>query len=177
MKPELSRDHIRSRPEERRSPSVATTRSHAVLVVSGLPIQLRVSYFARFRDTRHSATIDYSRSRSLGRSTTSGGVRMVKMVFLVHRKAGMDEQDFRRYWRETHGPKAARIPGLRKYVQNHSIASVEGGTPPYDGFSEMWFDSPESLETPEAQAAVADTANFTDVDRTQGFIVEEVDVL
>ncbi|MFT5502023.1 MAG: hypothetical protein ACI88G_002164 [Woeseiaceae bacterium] len=37
---------------------------------------------------------------------------MIKLVCVVHKRAGMNTDDFRRYWREIHGPIAARIPGL-----------------------------------------------------------------
>lgn len=102
---------------------------------------------------------------------------MLKMVFLVHKKADLNSDDFRRYWRETHGPIAAKIPGLKKYVQNHSVPGPDGADPPYDGFAEMWFESAESLETSQAQTAIADTANFLDLDRMQSFVVEEVNVV
>jgi uncharacterized protein (TIGR02118 family) len=100
--------------------------------------------------------------------------KMLKMVFIAHRKPGMDEKEFHRYWKETHAPIAAKIPGLRKYVQRHAVAGAEGAAPPIDGISEMWFDGPEALETPEAQAAIADTANFLDVERSPGFAFDEV---
>ena len=72
----------------------------------------------------------------------------------------MDVHDFRRHWRETQGAISARIPGVRKYIQDHTIAAPNGDTPPYDGLAEMWFDNKEALEqamaSPEAQAAIAD---------------------
>ena len=106
---------------------------------------------------------------------------MIKMVFLVHKRQDMDAEAFRRYWRETHGPIAAKLPGLRKYVQNHSILDPDGTPPPYDGFAEMWFDNRESMEqalaSPEGQATIGDTANFLDTLRMQSFIVDEVDIV
>ncbi len=106
---------------------------------------------------------------------------MLKIVFLVHKRADMDAQDFRRYWRETQGAISAKIPGVRKYIQNHTIAAPNGGTPPYDGFAEMWFDNREALEqamaSPEAQAAIADLPNFLDAERMQSFIVDEIDIV
>jgi len=100
---------------------------------------------------------------------------MLKMVFLVHRRPDMDEQEFHRYWRDTHGPIARQIPGLRKYVQNHSTAAADGTRPPYDGFAEMWFDSADSFATPEFQAALADTPNFLDVERVKSLSFEQVE--
>ena len=106
---------------------------------------------------------------------------MLKMVFLVPKRPDMDATEFRRYWRETHGPIAAKIPGLRKYIQNHSIGNSDGAPPAYDGFAELWFDSAEAFEqglaSPEGQAAIADSAKFIDVDRMQNFGVDEITIV
>jgi uncharacterized protein (TIGR02118 family) len=93
----------------------------------------------------------------------------------------MDPEEFRRHWRETQGSLGAKIPGTRKYVQNHTVGSFGGGIAPYDGFAEMWFDSTEAFEqamaTPEAEAAIADLPNFLDPARMQSFIVDEVQIV
>ena len=106
---------------------------------------------------------------------------MLKIVFLVHKRPEMEAAEFRRYWRETHGPIAAKIPGLRKYIQNHSIVDSDGAPPAYDGFAELWFDSAEAFEqglaSPEGQAALADAGTFIDVDRMQSFGVDEVTIV
>ena len=102
---------------------------------------------------------------------------MLKMMFLAYRKAGMDAQEFHRYWREVHAPIASKIPGLTKYVQNHTTPGPDGADPPYDGVAEMWFEDATSFETPEFEATVADTANFLDPDRSTGSSVDEFDVV
>ena len=102
---------------------------------------------------------------------------MVKMVFLVHKRADMDMAKCQTYWRETHGPIAAKIPGLKRYIQNHSTVGPDGTDPPLEGVAELWFESPASLETPEAQASIADLQNFLDVDRSPGFVVNEVEIV
>ena len=106
---------------------------------------------------------------------------MLKMVFLVHKRPGIDAAEFRRYWREAHGPIAAKIPGLRKYIQNHSIVDSDGTPPAYDGIAELWFDSAEAfgqgLASPEGQAASADAATFMDLDRMQSLSVDEVAIV
>ncbi len=102
------------------------------------------------------------------------------MVFLVHRRPDMDAEEFSRYWRETHSPISAKLPGLRKYIQNHAIAAPDGTPPAYDGFAELWFDDLEALgqamASPEGQAVVADTENFIDLERMLTFGVDEVAV-
>jgi uncharacterized protein (TIGR02118 family) len=106
---------------------------------------------------------------------------MVKLVFTLHRKSGMSFEEFSRYWRNVHAPIGAALPGVRKYIQNHARATLDGSPLPHDGYSEMWFDDMESrqraLVSPQGQAAVADSANFLDVARIQTFVVEEVAVV
>src|SRR5262245_56579705 len=65
-----------------------------------------------------------------------------KNVEFVTRRPGMAVDDFQRYWREVHGPLAATIPVIRRYVQSHARASAyeRGRTPPYDGLAITWFD-------------------------------------
>lgn len=102
---------------------------------------------------------------------------MIKMIFLVHRRPGLNREEFRTYWRDTHGPIASKVPGLRKYTQHHAVPGPDGTEPPYDGFSEMWWDDAESLqaalESPEGKAAVEDIGNIVDMERQQVFVVEQ----
>jgi uncharacterized protein (TIGR02118 family) len=108
-------------------------------------------------------------------------VPMVKLVFLLHRRPGMGLDEFRRHWRDVHAPIGASMPGVRKYVQNHAGATLDGSALPCDGFAEMWFDDMGSLQraltSPQGQAALADSKNFLDVERVQTFVVEEVPVV
>lgn len=102
---------------------------------------------------------------------------MLKMIFLVRKRPDLDYEEFHRYWRETHAPIAAKIPGLRKYVQNHAVESAKGTNDSFDGCAEMWFDSKESLSTPEARTALEDTANFLDSERSPSFVIEDVTIV
>ena len=106
---------------------------------------------------------------------------MFKAVFLVHRHPDLSKEEFSRYWREQHAPVGSTLPGLRKYVQNHSTTAPDGSGAPYDGFVEVWFDDRKAFESamgsPEAEIVNADLANFVDVDRMQPFFVEEVVVV
>src|SRR5215470_9993913 len=89
-----------------------------------------------------------------------------KNVEFVTRKPGIELETFQRYWREVHGPIAARIPMIRRYVQSHTRASAyeRGRTPPYDGLAITWFDDTramrESAATPEYARTRADEPNF-----------------
>jgi uncharacterized protein (TIGR02118 family) len=84
-------------------------------------------------------------------ATTPG---MVKAIFTACRKPGLALDEFQQHWFEVHGQLGARVPGLRRYVQNHAVREAYGvRAMTHDGFSELWFDDPESLkrarESPE----------------------------
>ena len=91
---------------------------------------------------------------------------MIKASILIKRKDGMSVEAFQRYWREKHAPIAARVPGVRRYIQCHTLpAEYQRETPPdYDGVAEVWWDDVAAFErskgTPEHQAMKADEANF-----------------
>jgi uncharacterized protein (TIGR02118 family) len=68
---------------------------------------------------------------------------------VIQKKEGLTSDDFRKYWREVHGPIARKIiPGLRRYSQNHVVDSSQlgidypRGDQQVDGFSQLWFDDP-----------------------------------
>jgi uncharacterized protein (TIGR02118 family) len=90
---------------------------------------------------------------------------MIKLIGILTRREGMPVEAFQRHWREVHGPMIAAAPGLRRYVQSHSIAELYGDYPQaFDGIAEAWFDDVEAYEaavaSPAWQAARADAANF-----------------
>ncbi len=102
---------------------------------------------------------------------------MVKTITFVKRKPGMNLEEFGRYWRTQHAGIVTRLPGLRRYVQCHTIPSgYRNGEPIYDGVAEVWFDSTgvmrETSETAEYRAVRADELNFIDQSKI-GFIIAE----
>ncbi len=52
---------------------------------------------------------------------------MVKVVTFLKRKAGMSVEDFQRYWRTRHPQVVVRLPGVRRYVQSHTLACLSQG--------------------------------------------------
>ena len=90
----------------------------------------------------------------------------VKNVEFVTHTPGMTIEAFQRYWRDIHGPLAATIPVIRRYVQSHTRRSAYGsGRPPvYDGVAITWFDDTQAMRasaaTPEYARVRADEANF-----------------
>ena len=107
---------------------------------------------------------------------------MVKIVYCISKLPHLSNDEFHRYWRETHGPIAGRIPGCRRYVQSHTIhRAIIGREPSFDGVAELWFDDWAALETAmatkEVQAALEDERKFIDHSRTAFFIAEEHHVI
>jgi uncharacterized protein (TIGR02118 family) len=91
---------------------------------------------------------------------------MVKLVEFIFRKPGMEVERFQNYWGTIHGPLAAKIPMIRRYVQSHVVASAyrDGRQPACDGVAEVWFDGTDAMraseETAEYAATRADEPNF-----------------
>ena len=106
---------------------------------------------------------------------------MVKVVTFLKRKAGMSVEDFQRYWRTRHPEVVVRLPGVRRYVQSHTLASTyRKGEPVYDGIAEVWAEDTDALRamtrSPENAKVQADEAQF--IDRaTMGFLVTEEQVV
>jgi uncharacterized protein (TIGR02118 family) len=89
----------------------------------------------------------------------------VKNYELVTKRPDMDRAEFDRYWAQVHGPLAAAIPAIRRYVQAHlSPGTREAGTAPYDGLAITWFDDVAAMRAGAATEAYArtraDEANF-----------------
>jgi len=89
----------------------------------------------------------------------------VKNYELVTKRPDLDRAEFDRYWAQVHGPLAATIPTIRRYVQAHlSPGTREAGTAPYDGLAITWFDDVAAMRAGAATEAYArtraDEANF-----------------
>ena len=117
---------------------------------------------------------------------------MIKLVYCVHRKAGMPPEEFFRYWKENHGPLVrsfAEALRARRYVQSHLLESPlnevaregRGAAGSYDGITEIWWNSHEELieamQTPEGAEAheklIEDEARFCDLSQSSIFLTEE----
>jgi uncharacterized protein (TIGR02118 family) len=105
---------------------------------------------------------------------------MIKTIGLLTRKNGWTHAQFMKHWVETHAPLAHKVPGLRRYVQNHIAAErtrddIEATAVEIDGIAELWFDDQAALETasrtPEMKALHADGALF--IGRIKSYIVGE----
>src|SRR5262245_56922936 len=91
---------------------------------------------------------------------------------LLQRKQSVPPGAFRSHWRDVHAPIAARLPGLRRYHQNHVVDTGQRGIDyprgpiKLDGFSELWFDDQQAMERAIASDAIgplaADESRFLD---------------
>ncbi|MEP6660400.1 MAG: EthD family reductase [Acidimicrobiales bacterium] len=85
------------------------------------------------------------------------------MFAFLNRLPGTEPAAFHAYWRDHHGPIAARVPGLRRYVQNQVI-SASGKAPAFDGIAQTWFDDLDALrmsaKSEELERTRADEPNF-----------------
>lgn len=121
---------------------------------------------------------------------------MVKLVFCLHRLPQLSRAEFRRYWREEHGPLVRRHQGvlrIARYVQAHALdgdadvalRASRGGPQGYDGVAELWWHSPEDFAAATASAEgrraslelLADERRFIDLARSPLFVVAEHEVI
>ena len=82
---------------------------------------------------------------------------MIKLVYVITRRADLSVEAFRDYWLHRHGPLVAaqaEALRLRKYVQSHLIdheaneamRGVRGMLPAVDGITEVWWESLDALQ-------------------------------
>ena len=106
---------------------------------------------------------------------------MVKVITFLKRKPGMPVEEFQRYWRTRHPEVVTRLPGVRRYVQSHTLLSLYGKDEPvYDGIAEVWADDTGALRamtrSPAHAGVQADEARF--IDRAaMGVIITEDHVI
>ncbi|WP_448626043.1 EthD family reductase [Geodermatophilus sp. URMC 64] len=104
---------------------------------------------------------------------------MFTVAFVLYEKDGMPREEALRYWREAHGPLVGKVPGVRRYVQQHATGAPEG-EPPFLGLASLYFDDQEAFAaaaaSPEFAAAVADVDNFANPQLPTAF-VEDVTIV
>jgi uncharacterized protein (TIGR02118 family) len=111
---------------------------------------------------------------------------MIKVVYCLRRKPGMSLEEFQKYWLETHAEFGRNIPGVKRYVQVHTLTGElqelmaqghpSGKNEPFDGMAELWFEEEDLRALPGTEgglAAVMDEANFIDFDRSVIFLATE----
>jgi uncharacterized protein (TIGR02118 family) len=122
---------------------------------------------------------------------------MIKLVFMVRRRAGITREEFQRYWKEEHAElvkRHAELLRIRRYVQTHArdtglddtLAGSRGSEPhQYDGVAELWWygidDLVQAATSEEGQAAqralLEDERRFIDVANSPIWLGEEIVVV
>lgn len=89
----------------------------------------------------------------------------VKRLGLVVRKSSITHEQFVDHWLNVHATLCKKIPNLLRYSVN-LVDRERFPEFPYDGFSELWFESEEamiaSLESLEGRTLLEDLPNFTE---------------
>jgi uncharacterized protein (TIGR02118 family) len=96
---------------------------------------------------------------------------MTVRMGLIKKKSDWTTDQFDVYWRDQHGPLAARAPALRQYWQNAVTERLQRGIDfargpwDFDGFSQLWFDDAGNADSAFnhsglAAALIEDEQNF-----------------
>ena len=122
---------------------------------------------------------------------------MIRISYLMRRKAGLSREEFQSYWSDKH-PKAApddafEVLGVKRYMQvlpietearNLVIGPRTELVEDFDGMAELWVDSLEALEsnwsTEQAKEYIEiffkDEQNFIDWRRSTILVSKEFNV-
>jgi len=117
---------------------------------------------------------------------------MIKLVYVLERRADVAPKDFHDYWLNAHGPKVrghAKAIRAKRYVQSHLIdtpaneglRAPRGMLPPVAGITEVWWHSLEDFNAANTDPAgleavadlAADEATFIDIGKSQIFLTQE----
>jgi hypothetical protein len=120
---------------------------------------------------------------------------MIKLVYVIRKRADVSEKEFHEYWLKSHGPLVrgfAKAMHAVKYVQSHTIMEDEGRafrasrqmTETYDGITEVWWNSvaemtadPDNAQRLEAgRALLTDESKFIDFAKSSIFLTEEHEI-
>ncbi|MCZ6664707.1 MAG: EthD domain-containing protein [Gammaproteobacteria bacterium] len=117
---------------------------------------------------------------------------MIKLVYCLRKRADVSPEKFHKYWRESHGPLVTsfvKTMNARRYIQSHTIETdlndafqaSRGLADPYDGITEVWWNSEEDLRASMAteegktayQALLDDESTFIDFANSRVFMTKE----
>ena len=107
-----------------------------------------------------------------------GTLAMNVSMGLLRKKHDWSDERFRDYWRNTHGPLAARVLNLREYWQNVVTDRLQRGIDfargpwDFDGVSHLWFD-----DTKHAGHAFRDSGMATTLIADEGRFLDELHIV
>jgi uncharacterized protein (TIGR02118 family) len=102
---------------------------------------------------------------------------MLKFVVVLYRRPDLAPEQFHAILRGEHAALAERLPGLRRYVQNHVVPDPNRAHPGWDGVVELWWDDWEAMEaawkSEAGQRATNHLPEFADLSRSTWSVVGE----
>ena len=106
---------------------------------------------------------------------------MLKFMVVLYRRPGLTVEQFRQHLEEIHAPLAKRLPGLKRYRQNHVAEDPKRQHPGWDAIIELYFENRESMDaawaSPQGAASDTDLKLFAHLTRTTWSIVDEITLL
>jgi len=104
----------------------------------------------------------------------------MKALFVWFRRSDLTHDQALAEWSgERHTSAVRKVPGLKKWIQNHTteLPNVTAA----DGIGELWFDTAETMQqamaSAEMAAALEDGTKFADMERTYALVVDEKAVI
>jgi len=102
---------------------------------------------------------------------------VIKFVVVLYRRPDLTAEQFHANLRGEHTELAEKLPGLRRYVQNHVAPDATRRHPGWDAVVELFWDDRASMEaawaSPEGRRATKHLEEFVDLSRTTWSIVSE----
>lgn len=112
---------------------------------------------------------------------------MVKLFAFIRRRDGLDVEEFRRHWREVHGPLIRDTPELARHIMRYEQhprhrEDALSGTDGIDGVAVQWFREVDDFvafvsEPSYGELVAPDERRFIDTDSIQFVITDEPTVL
>jgi uncharacterized protein (TIGR02118 family) len=102
---------------------------------------------------------------------------MLKFIVVLYRRPDLSAERFRTILRGEHAAMAERLPGLRRYIQNHVADDSTRTHPGWDAVVELWWDDWAAMEaawrTAAGTRATEHLAEFADLSRSTWSVVDE----
>ena len=71
---------------------------------------------------------------------------MIHVIIPPKKKLGLSKLDFHLHYRDVHGALWSKVPGSRRYVQNHFFSRKFDSELPFDALTDIWLDSEEAFK-------------------------------
>jgi len=89
---------------------------------------------------------------------------MLKFMVVLYRRPDLTPEQFRAHLETIHAPLARKLPGLKRYRQNHVCPDSKRKHPGWDAIVELYFNHRGDMEaawsSPEGAASDADLPLF-----------------